>query len=112
MIFSLGILFPDMLSVPDMQDSKIDLFCTFYSPEARGMCTVPKEKEKLRMKDMEFSKEMEESLRAWVIGDSKHQGLEDNQFRLKQEKKKVLRKNKRLEIFSDVFGHMRIIWNL
>lgn len=44
--------------------------------------------EKLRMKDMEFSKRggWKKSLRAWVIGDGKHQGLEDNQFRLKQEK--------------------------
>lgn len=40
------------------------------------------------MKDMEFSKRggWKKSLRAWVIGDGKHQGLEDNQFRLKQEK--------------------------
>ena len=44
--------------------------------------------EKLRMKDIEFSKRggWKKSLRAWVIGDGKHQGLEDNQFRLKQEK--------------------------
>ena len=44
--------------------------------------------EKLRMKDIEFSKRggWKKSLRAWVIGDCKHQGLEDNQFRLKQEK--------------------------
>ena len=40
------------------------------------------------MKDIEFSKRggWKKSLRAWVIGDCKHQGLEDNQFRLKQEK--------------------------
>ena len=92
--FQPRILFPDVLSVPDMQDSKTDLFCTF-SPEARGMCMVPKrerererERGKLRMKDIEFSKRggWKKSLRAWVIGDGKHQGLEDNQFRLKQEK--------------------------
>lgn len=86
--FQPRILFPDVLSVPDMQDSKIDLFCTF-SPEARGMCTVPKrERGKTENERMEFSKRggWKKSLRAWVIGDSKHQGLEDNQFRLKQEK--------------------------
>lgn len=76
---------------PDMQNSKFYLFCTF-SPEARGMCTVPKRErereEKLSVKDMEFSKRggWKKSLRAWVIGDGKYQSLEDNQFRLKQEK--------------------------
>ena len=48
--FQPRILFPDVLSVPDMQDSKTDLFCTF-SPEARGMCMVPKrERERERGK--------------------------------------------------------------
>ena len=37
---------------------------------------------------MEFSKKggWKKSLKAWVIGDGKYQSLEDNQFRLKQEK--------------------------
>lgn len=70
---------------PDMQDSKIYLFCTF-SPEARAK---KREKERKNWEQKtEFSKrgEWKISLRAWVIGDGKHQGLGNNQFRRKREK--------------------------